>query len=429
MRAEGSRAAASFLAASGAYCRDRSLRSYTEFSTHSLFPGRPAKEFGMNAADYQAARVFASPHAHGGGEIRRTMLRVQFALIPATLFGFWLYGWPAFFLWLITLFFARFFESVSLRLRENAARAGWGSALAGDGSALLTGWLLAMTLPPWSSWWVGALGAFIAIVIGKQVFGGLGQNVFNPAMAARVALLVSFPLQLTAWVAPLPLSDAAAPGFLDGLRITLGEIPLLDAMTSASPLGYAKTELSCGIGLTQAFAAGQAPRFSWLGVRAGSLGESSAPLILAGGIFLLATGVIRWHAPLGVLAGALLPAAIAHAVAPETHLDAVRHLFSGALMLGAFFIATDYVTSPTTGAGRLLFGLGVGLLTWIIRTLGGYPEGVAFAILFMNALTPIIDRTFRPRILGRTRSGRPLRPVAVIPPDAPGADKGSCKGS
>jgi RnfABCDGE-type electron transport complex D subunit len=373
----------------------------------------------MSAVDYHAIRVFASPHAHGGGDIRRTMLLVQLALAPATLFGFWLYGWPAFFLWLLTLFFARIFEFISLRLKENAEHAGF--SWIGDGSALLTGWLLAMTLPPWSPWWIGALGAFIAIVIGKQVFGGLGQNVFNPAMTARVALLVSFPLQLTAWVAPLPLSGLAAPDFFDSLRITLGQMPVLDAMASASLLGYAKTELARGVGLAQVFAASQAPQLSWLGVRAGSMGESCAPLILAGGVFMLATGVIRWQAPLGVLAGTLLPAAIAHAIAPEAHLDVGSHLFSGALLLGAFFLATDYVTSPATGAGRLIFGLGAGLLTWIIRDLGGYPEGVAFAILFMNALTPLIDRYVRPRILGRTRSGRPVHPVAV----PPGADKGT----
>ncbi|MDR2364800.1 MAG: RnfABCDGE type electron transport complex subunit D [Zoogloeaceae bacterium] len=370
----------------------------------------------MNADGYHAERIFASPHAHGGAEIRRTMLQVLLALAPATLFGFWLYGWPAFFLWLLTLFFAQTFEFISLRLTGNTGQTG----SPGDGSALLTGWLLAMTLPPWSPWWVGALGAFIAIVIGKQVFGGLGQNVFNPAMAARVALLVSFPLQLTAWVAPLPFSGLAAPGFLDSLRITLGQIPVPDAMTSASLLGHVKTELSRGVGLAQVLAA-DAPRLSWLGVRSGSLGESSSLLLLMGGTFLLATRVIRWQAPLGVLAGALIPAAIAHGIAPETYLDAASHLLSGALMLGAFFIATDYVTSPATGAGRLIFGLGVGLLTWIIRTLGGYPEGVAFAILFMNALTPIIDRYVRPRILGRTRSGQPLRRPAT----PPGAGKGA----
>jgi RnfABCDGE-type electron transport complex D subunit len=360
--------------------------------------------------DYQAPETFVAPHAHGGGDVGRTMLLVQLALVPATLFGFWLYGWPAFFLWSITLFFALAAEFLCLRLMgRNAKRALL------DGSALLTGWLLALTLPPWSPWWVGALGAVIAIVVGKQVFGGLGQNVFNPAMVARVALLISFPLQLTAWVTPLPLAAAPAPGFFEGLRVTLGQMPLADAMTSASLLGYTKTELARGMDLLGALAAGEAPRFSWLGVRAGSLGESAAPLILLGGLFLLALRVIRWHAPVGVFMGVLLPALFAHGIAPERFLSAEAHLFSGALMLGAFFIATDYVTSPNTGTGQFVFGLGVGLLTWIIRTLGGYPEGVAFAILFMNAMTPLIDRFLKPRILGRTRFGAPLpqRPEAA----------------
>jgi RnfABCDGE-type electron transport complex D subunit len=361
----------------------------------------------VNPIAYQAERTFAAPHTHGGEHVGRTMFSVQLALLPATLFGFWLYGWPAFFLWLVTLGAALVFEFMSLRLmgKPRASR----TLL--DGSALLTGWLLVMTLPPWSPWWAGVLGAFIAIVIGKQVFGGLGQNVFNPAMVARVALLISFPLQLTAWVKPLPFSPELAPGFLEGLRITLEQTPFPDAMSSASFLGHAKTELARGADLFAALAAEEAPRLSWLGVRSGSLGESSALLLLLGGLFLLAGGVIRWQAPAGVLAGALLPAFIAHALAPGSYLGVGEHLLSGALMLGAFFIATDYVTSPTTGAGKLLFGLGVGLMTWVIRTLGAYPEGMAFAILFMNAMTPIIDRYLKPRILGRTRAGDPIAPL------------------
>ncbi|MDR2164826.1 MAG: RnfABCDGE type electron transport complex subunit D [Zoogloeaceae bacterium] len=370
----------------------------------------------MTPIAYRAERMFATPHAHGGGGVGRIMLLVQLALVPATLFGFWLYGWPAFFLWVVTLLSALVCEFASLRLLGGKAV---GRTLF-DGSALLTGWLLAMTLPPWSPWWVGALGGGIAIVIGKQVFGGLGQNVFNPAMVARVALLISFPLQLTAWVTPLPLVSIPAPGFLEGLRITLGQAPLPDAMTSASLLGYAKTELARGVDLLHAFSGGHAPRLSWLGVRSGSLGESSALLIFLGGLFLLAAGVIRWHAPVGVLAGVLLPALFAHGVAPERFMSAEQHLLSGALMLCAFFIATDYVTSPTTDPGRLVFGLGVGLMTWIIRTLGGYPEGAAFAVLLMNAMTPIIDRVVKPRILGRTRSGKPLIPR----PDMADAGKG-----
>ena len=355
----------------------------------------------MNSASLSAQPV-ASPHAHGGNSVSRTMFMVQMALLPATLYGFWLYGWPSFFLWLLTILSCVGFEALSLKLM-GAPRI---KATLLDGSAVLTGWLLAMTLPPWAPWWVAVLGGFIAIVIGKQVFGGLGQNVFNPAMVARVALLVSFPLPLTLWVAPLPLSSLATPDFVTSLRIFLTSLPVPDAMTSATLLGYAKTELSRGIGLTEALGAG--PALSWIGMRAGSFGESAALLILCGGIYLMITRVITWHAPLAVLAGVAIPAAIGHAVDPGRFLSVEAHLLSGALMLAAFFIATDYVTSPNTTTGLIVFGLGIGFITWVIRSFGGYPEGVAFAVLLMNALTPVIDRFCKPRVLGRDRKGKPL---------------------
>ncbi|KAB2925866.1 MAG: RnfABCDGE type electron transport complex subunit D [Dechloromonas sp.] len=348
------------------------------------------------------AQPVASPHAHGGNSVSRTMFRVQMALLPATLYGFWLYGWPSVFLWLLTILSCLGFEALSLKLMGSARI----KQTLLDGSAVLTGWLLAMTLPPWAPWWVAVLGGFIAIVIGKQVFGGLGQNVFNPAMVARVALLVSFPLPLTLWVLPLPMSSAPTPDFVASLRIFLTSLPVPDAMTSATLLGHAKTELSRGVDLLHAL--GTAPALSWLGMRAGSFGESAALLILCGGIYLLITRVITWHAPLAVLAGVAIPAAIAHGIDPARFLSAEAHLLSGALMLGAFFIATDYVTSPNTAAGQIIFGLGIGFLTWVIRTVGGYPEGMAFAVLLMNALTPVIDRFVKPRILGRDRKGKPL---------------------
>jgi RnfABCDGE-type electron transport complex D subunit len=265
-----------------------------------------------------------------------------------------------------------------------------------------------MTLPPWAPWWVAVWGGFIAIVIGKQVFGGVGQNVFNPAMVARVALLVSFPVPLTQWVSPLPLSSLAAPDFIDGLRIFLTSLPQPDAMASASLLGFSKTEMSRGIDLFHSLTGNHAPALSWIGTRSGSLGESASLLILGGGLYLLATGVITWQTPFAVLAGLAIPAAIGHAVDPAHYLSVSAHLLSGAAMLGAFFIATDYVTSPNTGLGQIIFGLGIGLLTWVIRTWGGYPEGMAFAVLLMNALTPVIDRFVKPRILGRDRKGKPL---------------------
>ncbi len=346
----------------------------------------------------------ASPHAHGGNSVSRTMFRVQLALVPATLFGFWLYGWPAFFVWLMTLLSCLGFEALSLKMMGSLKI----KTTLFDGSALLTGWLLALTLPPWSPWWVPIVGGFIAIVIGKQVFGGVGQNVFNPAMVARVALLVSFPVPLTLWVAPLPAGSLSGPDFIHGLQVFLGNQAMPDAMASASLLGYSKTELSRGVDLLHSLSGEHGALLSWVGTRAGSLGESASLLILAGGIYLLACGIITWHIPLATLAGLAIPAAIGHAVDPTHYLSASTHLLSGAAMLGAFFIATDYVTSPNTAAGQVLFGVGVGFMTWVIRTWGGYPEGMAFAVLLMNALTPVIDRFIKPRILGRDRKGKPL---------------------
>jgi len=363
-----------------------------------------------------AAPLAASPHAHGGGTVSRVMLRVIWALSPATLYGFWLFGWPAINLFFVTIGGCMLAELFCQRLMDQ-------KSTLGDGSAILTGWLLAMTMPPWAPAWVGLLGGFIAIVIGKQVFGGLGQNLFNPAMVARVALLVSFPVVMTQWVSPQPLFSLNAPGFIEGLRITFEAPALPDAVASASLLGHAKTELSRGLSLTQAIGNSHGALFDWAGWRAGSLGESGAFLLLAGGIYLLAAGVIRWHIPVAVLAGIALPALIGHAVNPERYLSVPQHLLSGAAILGAFFIATDYVTSPNTPPGQLIFGFGVGILTWIIRSWGGYPEGMAFAVLLMNAMTPVIDRFVRPRILGRNRKGQPLDPEVVVLASNAGATK------
>lgn len=348
----------------------------------------------------------ASPHAHAGASVSRVMKKVMLALTPATFYGFWLFGWPAVNLFVVTVGACLLAELFCQRLMAQ-------KSTLGDGSAVLTGWLLALSLPPWAPAWVGLLGGFIAIVIGKQVFGGLGQNLFNPAMVARVALLVSFPVVMTQWVAPQPLFSFNAPGFVESLRITFEGPVLPDAVASASLLGYAKTELSRGLSLTQALVPGHGALFDWVGWRAGSLGESGAFLLLAGGLYLIASGLVRWHIPVAVLVSLALPALIGHAINPERYLSVPQHLLSGAAILGAFFIATDYVTSPNTQTGQLIFGVGIGLLTWIIRSWGGYPEGMAFAVLLMNAMTPVIDRFCRPRILGRQVNGRALEPLAM----------------
>lgn len=338
----------------------------------------------------------ASPHAKTHDSVSAVMLKVVAALVPATFYAFWLFGSPAFWLWLITIASALAGEALCVRWAGRAA-----GGILKDGSALLTGWLLALSLPPWAPWWIGVVGGLFATTLGKQVFGGLGNNLFNPAMIARIALLVSFPVQMTYWVVP-----AAAPGFLDGLLITLGHAPIPDAMSSATLLGHAKTEMARGVDLLHSELPGHA--FNWVGARVGSLGETSTWLIAAGGVALLIMRVISWHIPVAMLLGLAVPALMGHAADPARYLDATTHLMSGGAMLGAFFIATDYVTSPSTRAGQLVFGAGCGVLTWVIRTYGGYPEGVAFAVLLMNALTPAIDRLIKPRVYGRTYSGKPM---------------------
>ncbi len=345
------------------------------------------------------------PHTHATGGIGRTMGLVMIALLPATLFGLWRFGWPAAILLAITLVTAVLAEAISLKIAGKPA----GRQLL-DGSAVLTGWLLALTLPPWAPWWIGAVGALLAIVIGKQVFGGIGQNLFNPAMVARVALLISFPLEMTSFVSPAPLFSAGSPGFLEALGITFGSAPAqVDAVTSASLLGHIRTETGRGIELAGALANHFEPFTQLWGDRVGSLGETSVLLLLAGGLLLLATRIITWHIPAAMLATIAALAALTHGWAPTRYPGMDVHLLSGATLLGAFFIATDLVTSPVTPRGQLLFGAGCGLLTFVIRSWTAYPEGVAFAVLLMNAVTPLIDHYLRPRVYGRDRHGAPLR--------------------
>lgn len=346
--------------------------------------------------------VISSPHAHGARSVGRVMLLVMLALVPATLAGFWRFGWPAVYLWLVTILSCLVAEAFATRIRGIDT----GRALF-DGSAVLTGWLLAMSLPPWAPWWIGALGGAFAIVVTKHLFGGLGQNLFNPAMAARVMLLISFPVEMTQWLLPAP---DALPGAMDALAITFGAgVP--DAMSSASLLGHVKSEATKGILLDQSLIGHFSAGGFGLGERQGSLGETSALLLLGGGLFLVFQRVIGLRIPLAFLAGVALPAAIASTAASGHYLGPLAHLLSGGVILAAFFIATDYVTSPSTPLGQWIFGLGCGLLTWIIRTWGAYPEGIAFAVMLMNATAPLIDQYTRPRIFGRGRDGRALNPA------------------
>jgi electron transport complex protein RnfD len=344
----------------------------------------------------------SAPFTHQASSVQKIMFTVLLALVPATAFDLYLFGWPAILLFSVTVGSCVIVEAGCLALAGRPVM-----ATLSDYSAVLTGWLLAMSLPPWAPWWIGFLGALFAIALAKHPFGGIGQNVFNPAMVARVALLVSFPVAMTVWVMPHPLFSAGAPGFFDAIAITFGgQMP--DTVSAASALGHVKTELTRGIPVSQSMA--QAPDMMdmMMGYRAGSLGETSAILILAGGLFLMARRIISWHIPLSVLGGVFLMGTIFHAIDPARFASGTFHLISGATFLGAFFIATDYVTSPVSKKGQLIFGLGCGVLIWLIRTFAGYPEGVAFAVLLMNALVPIIDQYTRPRAFGRNRKGEPL---------------------
>jgi electron transport complex protein RnfD len=348
--------------------------------------------------------LLSAPFTRSDLQIRAIMLAVSLALAPATAWGIFLFGWPALFLFLTTVLSAVLFEALCLWLAGKPV-----AATLADGSALLTGWLIALSLPPWAPGWIGVTGAFIGIVVGKQVFGGLGQNLFNPAMLARVALLVSFPLEMTAWINPAPVFASLAPSFEAAWAITFkGQLPA-DGMTGATLIGWIKTEFSQGRGLSEALASGDWSWFkSLLGWTRGSLGETSTLLLAVGGGFLLWKKIITWHIPLAMLGSVAVLASVFNLIDGERYPGPLFHLSSGALMLAAFFIATDYVTSPNSMLGQLIFGAGCGLLVFVIRTWGGYPEGVGFAVLLMNAVTPIIDHYVRPRIYGRDRQGRPL---------------------
>jgi electron transport complex protein RnfD len=345
----------------------------------------------------------SSPHVHAPLSVQRMMLDVMLALLPATLFGVWLFGWPALNVLVLSIAAALASEAVSLQIAGKAI-----TRPLTDGSAALTGWLLALSLPPWAPWWIAVLGSAFAIIVGKHLFGGIGQNIFNPAMLARVALLISFPVELTFWVAPHPLNTPSSPGFMESLAITFQGVSNPDAISGATVLGQVKTELGRGVELAQALPDFYNVSSIGLGTMSGSLGETSALLLLLGGLYLLARRIITWHTPLAMLAALALLSGVMHLIDPSRYADPLYHLLTGGVMLGAFFIATDLVTSPSTPRGQLVYGASIGLLVYVIRTFGGYPEGVAFAVLIMNAMTPLIDHYLRPRIYGRDRSGKPL---------------------
>jgi len=336
--------------------------------------------------------TLSSPHTHNDNSVSRVMVLVMLALLPAYAAYLWLFGWGVLIntVLIITAAFASEAVMVKLRGRDPIATLK-------DGSALLTALLLSIAMPPLAPWWLGVTGIIFAMVFAKHLFGGLGQNSFNPAMVAYVVLLISFPVQMTSWLAPASMQESPLT-LTQSLDYTFtGHLPAnsaFDAYTHATTLDQMKTELKRGHEVSKTLAS---PIFGALG---GKGWEIINTLLLLGGLWLLWKRLISWHVPAAMLATLFLMAGLFHLINPGHYPGPLFHIFSGGALLGAFFIATDPVTCATSVRGRLLFGFGVGLTTYIIRTWGGYPDGVAFSVLLMNMAAPAIDYFTQPRVFG-----------------------------
>ena len=325
--------------------------------------------------------VSSSPHVHSGASVSTAMRDVIIALLPALAASVWFFGLDALRLTAICVGTALIAEYACRKaMRRNNTLP--------DLSAAVTGLLLAFNLPPALPAWMAVAGTLFAIVVAKQIFGGLGYNPFNPALAARAFLLVSCPGAMSTW----------SSSSWQGLDVATSATPI-DAATSATPLGVAKWALREGNPLPFDYD----PLRFFLGDINGSIGEVSALALLIGGVYLLLRRVITWHIPSAYLMTVVVYALMLHRFYPETAWPVSFHLLSGGLFLGVFFMATDWVTTPVTKSGKIVFGIGCGVLTMLIRTVpsAAYPEGVSFAILIMNAFTPLINRATRPKPFGR----------------------------
>lgn len=324
--------------------------------------------------------VSGSPHIHSGESTKKIMWSVVIALLPALVVSVIYFGLPPLIITAVAILSCMFFEYAACKWFLKT------TPTITDGSAVITGMLLAFNLPSnLPLGWV-ILGSFVAIIVAKMAFGGLGRNLFNPALVGRAFLLISRPVEMTTWPKPEPIW-----GFTD-------------AITGPTPLGLMKEGLKAGQTPDQIMQTAEGfPNYVQMlfGQMGGSFGEISAIALLVGAIFLLIRKVITWHIPVAFLGSAFLVAAILHWVDPTAYVTPWFHLVTGGMILGACFMATDMVTSPVSPKGMLVFGAGCGLLTIVIRVFGAYPEGVSFAILLMNSVTPLIDRAFKPKMFGK----------------------------
>lgn len=345
-------------------------------------------------------KIASSPYTHNHRQTSRIMMLVVIAALPGIVVQSWFFGWGTVIQLLLAIFTALLAESLVLRLRkQNIPR-----TLA-DNSALLTGLLLAISIPPFSPWWMVVLGTVFAVIIAKQLYGGLGQNPFNPAMIGYVVLLISFPVQMTSWLPPHDIA-ATTPGMMDAVQIIFTGHTVagqdinalrigIDGISQATPLDTFKTARHAGQPVEQIMSSA-----IYHGALAGIGWQWVNVAYLVGGLFLLWQKAIRWHIPVSFLVSLTVCATLGWWLHPDNVVSPQMHLLSGATMLGAFFILTDPVTASTTNRGRLIFGALAGLLVWLIRSFGGYPDGVAFAVLLANITVPLIDYYTRPRVYG-----------------------------
>ncbi|PID95149.1 MAG: Na+-transporting NADH:ubiquinone oxidoreductase subunit D [Bacteroidetes bacterium] len=322
-------------------------------------------------------RISGSPHVHGDQSVSKIMLGVIIALIPAVLVSLYFYGLGALRVLVLAVGASMLFEFLIQKYLLKGAYS------LSDFSAMLTGVLLALNVPSSLPWYMVVIGALVAIGIGKMSFGGLGNNLFNPALVGRVFLLVSFPVQMTTWPKAIV---ARSHLFFNGV-----DQGMLDTVTGATPLGHLAEQ---GVMQDPAY------MDYLIGSMGGSLGEISAIALLLGGIYMLFKKIITWEIPVAFLGSAALLSGIFWLVDPTQYADPLFHLITGGMLLGAIFMATDMVTSPMSRNGQIVFGIGGGVLTILIRIWGAYPEGVSFAILIMNAFVPLIDRAFKPKLFG-----------------------------
>ncbi len=336
-----------------------------------------------------------SPYISDAPSVSTMMLKVLLALVPGIIAYIWVFGGGILVTLALATATALAAEAVMLKLRKRPVQ-----PFLTDYSAVITAWLLALAIPPLAPWWLIVVGTLFAIVVAKQLYGGLGYNPFNPAMIGYAVLLISFPAIMTKWPAALQLAQTQL-SFADQLHyIFSGLLPQsvqIDAVTSATPLDYLKTQLTLK---HDAASIMQAPIFGALGAKGG---EYVTIAYLLGGLYLWQQKIIGWHLPtaflavLALISGVFWLADSAHFASP------IFHLFGGASILCAFFIITDPVSGPTTPKGKLWFAAGVAIITYLIRVYGGYPDGVAFAVIFMNICVPLIDAHTQPRVFGHEK--------------------------